>query len=86
MLTRCSTEAGERVPRDVMASRDRNLANGSGHVVDGDFEETLRNLFQALNAQLIGDLFQARARSSGIKRLITTWSKYSREMGRIDPS
>ena len=62
MLAARAAEAGERVAGDVMASRDRDLADRRGHVVDRDVEETLGDLLEALAADRVGDLLQPRAR------------------------
>src|SRR4051812_29746911 len=87
MLPARSAEAGERVTCDVMASRDRDLADCRGHVVDGDVDESLRYLLEALRAvELVGDFLQASTGSMRIERLITVRAEHLGEFRWIDPS
>src|SRR6185369_6088968 len=80
MLTACAAEAGERVERDVMTSRDRNLADRRGHIVDRDFEKAFGNLLEALVPHGIGNFLQSRARGVRIERLIARSTKHLREL------
>ena len=84
MLPARAAEAGERVAADVMAPRDRDLADCRGHVVDGDFEESFGNFLEALAPDCIGDLLQPHSRSVRVERLIAVRSEHAREMIRVD--
>ena len=81
MLAARSAEAGQRVTRDVMTSRDRNLADRRGHVVDRDVEESLGDFLETLGAaERVGDLLQPGARRLAVERLVAARPEYRREM------
>src|SRR5947209_1010355 len=84
MLPACAAEAGERVPRDVMASRDGNLADCGGHVVHGNLEKSLGDFLEALVPDSVGDLLQPRPRRIGVERLIALRSEHVRKLPRVD--
>src|SRR3954452_18702106 len=67
-----------------MTSRDRNLADRGGHVVDRDLEKTFSDLFEALAAYCVRDPLQPRARRLRVERLVAVRSEYRGEMCRID--
>ncbi len=66
-----SAETGERVAGDVMAARDRDLADCIGHIVHGDVEESFGDFLERLGpAERVGNLLQPGPRCVGIERLV----------------
>ena len=87
MLAARAAEAGERVAGDVMASRDRDLADRGGHIVDRDVEETLRRFPRgSWSPPSWSAISCSRARdASAIERLVAVRPEHRREMRRVDP-
>ena len=79
---------GERVAGYVMAARNRDLADRGSHVVDGDVEESLGNLFEALrSANLACDLFAGRSRDASMSSGSSpSRSEDRRKVRRVDPT
>src|SRR5579885_1650270 len=87
VLPSCSSETSERVARDIMAARNRNLPNCSCHIVDGNLEKTLGDVFEALAvAQLCRDLLEPQFGGVAVERLVAARAKNGREMLRVDAS
>src|SRR3954449_11077669 len=80
MVAPGAAEAGECIARDVVTARDRDLANGSRHVVDRDFEKTFGNRLQGLVADGLGYLLKSSARRLGVERKIAVRTKHRREL------
>src|SRR3954447_22223495 len=85
MLASGAAEAGECIARHVVTARDRDLANGSRHVVDRDFEKTFGDRLQAFAADRIGYLLKSSARRPRVERQIAIGAKHRRELRWIDP-
>ena len=87
MLAARPAEAGERIAGHVMAAGDRDFADGGGHIVDRDVQESLGDLLEALRAaKRVGDLLQPRPRCFGIERLVAVRPENGREILGADPA
>ena len=91
MLAARAAEAGQRVARDVMAARDRDLADRVGHVVDRDAQEALGDFVArcVVRAPLERDRpprCSRAARRRRIERLVAARAEHRREMLRHDPA
>ena len=81
VLAAGAAETGKRITRDIMAARDRDLADCGGHVVDCNFNESCGDpLERARAAKRVGDLLQPCARGVGIERLLSVHPEHGREM------
>ena len=86
VLSARAAETGECVASDVMASRDRDLADRRGHVVDCDVDEPFGDFLEGLRpVELVRDLLKTRARCFAIERLVAAGSEHCRELRRVDP-
>ena len=86
MLAAGTAKAGERVSGDVMAARDRNLADRGSHVVDGDLEESMRDILEALASDAVGNRLKARRRCFSVQRLVAAGSEHRRKLRWVDPA
>src|SRR5689334_24397175 len=84
VLAAGATEASERVARDVMTSRDRNLADRGRHVVDGDVEEPACDLVETVRtAELIGNLLKPCLRRVAVEGLISVRPEHAGKTRRV---
>ena len=87
MLPTGAAETDERVAGDVMASRDRDLADRGPHVVHRDFQKAVGDVLKALFASNnVGDFLQACARCVPVERLVTARAEDRRKMVGLDPA
>ena len=87
VLPASTAKASERILRHIISARDADLADGIGHIVDRNVEETLCNFSQGKGGFHCGlDAFQCFARCIGIKRLIAMFAKDIGEELRVNPA
>ena len=70
MLAARTAEAGERIGGDIVAAFDRDFLDGIRHVLDGNAEEALCDLFRGAAADLCRQSGKACAHNIGVERRI----------------
>jgi hypothetical protein len=86
VLAAGAAEAGEHVAADIVASGDRHLLNGVGHVVDGDGKKSLsdRGHVQTLaggRRDLIGEFVELPADDVQVEALVAVGAEHGRKVG-----
>ena len=91
MLPARPAETRQRIKRHIMPARDRDLADGVGHIVVGDGQEPARDVgrrtaLPGRGLDRLGDFLHPRQRRAVIERLVPSRPEHRREMRRRDSS
>ena len=84
MLAAGAAEGVEQIFRDVVATLHRDLLDGVGHVLDGDGQEPLGDLFRrAAVAELLGEFGEFLAHHRDVQRLVLVRPEHRGEEFRL---
>ncbi len=76
-LTACRTKAAQCIAGNIIAARDRNLADRVGHILDGNGEEIFGKVLGTLIAQCVcRKRGKSDAHGIGVDRLSARWAEY----------
>ena len=85
MLAARTAEAGERIGRHIVPARHADLADGVGHIVDSDGEETFGDFLRRSGIGQRGcNFLQPRPRSLPVERLVAAGAENAREESGIE--